>query len=226
MTYVGPVPGHDLVTLDGVLRKALEEEDSPIIVHVRTRKGYGYRPAETDKVGFHGAALPPMPDQAPAASSTNGASPPRWRRQPHGRRAQAAEGAQLHRGDVGRAGPHRHRGRARRGHHRGHAHRHRRGRLRRPLPRPHLRRRHRGAARHDHGGGPRARRAAALRRALLDVPAARLRPGRARRLPERRVGGHRHRPCRTRGRGRHQPPGHVHAFRAPTATQPRARGTA
>lgn len=75
VTYVGPVPGHDLVALDDVLRKALQEEDAPIIVHVRTRKGYGYRPAETDKVGFHGAALPPMPDQAEAAVPTNGTGP-------------------------------------------------------------------------------------------------------------------------------------------------------
>ena len=32
----------------------------PTIVHVRTQKGRGYRPAEADQVGFHGAALPPM----------------------------------------------------------------------------------------------------------------------------------------------------------------------
>ena len=76
VTYVGPVPGHDLVALDRVIRKALLEEDAPIIVHVRTRKGYGYRPAEKDKVGFHGAALPPMPDQEPGAAATNGRTPP------------------------------------------------------------------------------------------------------------------------------------------------------
>ncbi len=66
VTYVGPVPGHDLVALDSTIRKALEEEETPIIVHVRTRKGYGYHPAESDKVAFHGAALPPMPDQGSA----------------------------------------------------------------------------------------------------------------------------------------------------------------
>jgi 1-deoxy-D-xylulose-5-phosphate synthase len=60
VTYVGPVPGHDLVALDRTLRAALLEEDTPIIVHVRTRKGFGYHPAEADKVSFHGAALPPM----------------------------------------------------------------------------------------------------------------------------------------------------------------------
>jgi 1-deoxy-D-xylulose-5-phosphate synthase len=69
ITYVGPVPGHDLVALDQTLRKALLENESPILVHVRTRKGHGYRPAEMDKVGFHGAALPPMraPGSDPAA---------------------------------------------------------------------------------------------------------------------------------------------------------------
>ncbi len=70
---MGPVPGHDLVALDTTLRKAFLEEDTPIIVHVRTRKGYGYHPAEADKVGFHGAALPPMPDQAAPVLAGNGA---------------------------------------------------------------------------------------------------------------------------------------------------------
>ncbi len=31
-----------------------------MIVHVRTQKGKGYRPAEKDQISFHGAALPPM----------------------------------------------------------------------------------------------------------------------------------------------------------------------
>src|SRR3712207_3382817 len=58
ITYVGPVPGHDLKALDATLRRALDH-DSPILVHVRTQKGRGYRPAEADQIGFHGAALPP-----------------------------------------------------------------------------------------------------------------------------------------------------------------------
>jgi 1-deoxy-D-xylulose-5-phosphate synthase len=74
VTYVGPVPGHDLIALDRTLRLALLEEDAPIIVHVRTRKGFGYRPAEADKVSFHGAALPPMPEPARARASANGSS--------------------------------------------------------------------------------------------------------------------------------------------------------
>src|SRR5262249_25075648 len=46
------------------------ELKGPVIVHVRTQKGHGYRPAETDQVGFHGAALPPM--TVPPASNGNG----------------------------------------------------------------------------------------------------------------------------------------------------------
>jgi 1-deoxy-D-xylulose-5-phosphate synthase len=71
ITYVGPVPGHDLRALDATLRRALEQE-GPVIVHVRTQKGRGYRPAEADQVGFHGAALPPM--AAPLNGSGNGTS--------------------------------------------------------------------------------------------------------------------------------------------------------
>ncbi len=59
----------------------------PTIVHVRTHKGRGYRPAEADQIGFHGAALPPMtvvPDidgygpghKMPTESMTDDAAPP------------------------------------------------------------------------------------------------------------------------------------------------------
>jgi 1-deoxy-D-xylulose-5-phosphate synthase len=59
IVYIGPVPGHDLRALESNLRGALTLE-VPVIVHVRTQKGRGYRPAEADQVSFHGAALPPM----------------------------------------------------------------------------------------------------------------------------------------------------------------------
>jgi len=70
ITYVGPVPGHHLRALDATLRRALEQE-GPVLVHVRTQKGKGYRPAEADQVGFHGAALPPM--VAPGNGNGSGA---------------------------------------------------------------------------------------------------------------------------------------------------------
>jgi 1-deoxy-D-xylulose-5-phosphate synthase len=45
--YVGPVDGHDIPTLEDTLRRAAEL-DGPILVHVLTQKGRGYKPAEDD----------------------------------------------------------------------------------------------------------------------------------------------------------------------------------
>jgi 1-deoxy-D-xylulose-5-phosphate synthase len=73
ITYIGLVPGHDIRALLSTFSQALELP-GPVIVHVRTQKGRGYRPAETDQVGFHGAALPPMAVPQPAASSNGAAS--------------------------------------------------------------------------------------------------------------------------------------------------------
>jgi len=71
ITYIGVVPGHDIRALSETLGAALELP-GPTIVHVRTQKGRGYRPAIEDKVGFHGAALPPM-QLSPRADAYNGA---------------------------------------------------------------------------------------------------------------------------------------------------------
>jgi 1-deoxy-D-xylulose-5-phosphate synthase len=59
ITYVGVMPGHDRPFLEETFRRALALKE-PVIVHVRTQKGKGYKPAETDQVSFHGAALPPI----------------------------------------------------------------------------------------------------------------------------------------------------------------------
>jgi len=59
ITYIGVIPGHDIHALLETMGRALELT-GPVLVHVRTQKGRGYRPAETDQVSFHGAALPPM----------------------------------------------------------------------------------------------------------------------------------------------------------------------
>jgi 1-deoxy-D-xylulose-5-phosphate synthase len=67
ISYIGVVPGHDLRALEVTLGRALRLR-GPVIVHVRTQKGRGYRPAETDQVSFHGAALPPMTVGTSAAS--------------------------------------------------------------------------------------------------------------------------------------------------------------
>jgi 1-deoxy-D-xylulose-5-phosphate synthase len=70
ITYLGVIPGHNIRGLEHIFRAALEVP-GPVIVHVRTRKGRGYRPAERDQIGFHGAALPPMP--APEGHASVGA---------------------------------------------------------------------------------------------------------------------------------------------------------
>ncbi len=59
ITYVGVMPGHDRPFLEETFRRALAL-NGPVIVHVRTQKGKGYKPAEADQVSFHGAALPPI----------------------------------------------------------------------------------------------------------------------------------------------------------------------
>jgi len=44
--YVGPIDGHDLSQLLPVLRLLHERADGPVLLHVLTRKGKGYAPAE------------------------------------------------------------------------------------------------------------------------------------------------------------------------------------
>jgi len=53
MTYLGPVDGHDLPGLISLLRTAREMR-VPVLVHVVTKKGCGYLPAEEDPSRFHG----------------------------------------------------------------------------------------------------------------------------------------------------------------------------
>jgi 1-deoxy-D-xylulose-5-phosphate synthase len=74
ITYIGVVPGHDIHDLLETLGAALALP-GPIIVHVRTQKGRGYRPAIEDQVGFHGAALPPM-QLSPEADAYDGVKSP------------------------------------------------------------------------------------------------------------------------------------------------------
>ena len=59
ITYIGVMPGHDRAFLEETFRRALTI-NGPVLVHVRTQKGKGYKPAEADQVSFHGAALPPI----------------------------------------------------------------------------------------------------------------------------------------------------------------------
>jgi len=51
--YIGPIDGHDLPTLVGTLRNQRELQ-GPQLLHVVTRKGKGYAPAEADPIKWHG----------------------------------------------------------------------------------------------------------------------------------------------------------------------------
>ena len=52
-TYLGPIDGHDLQGLTEVLQAA-KKIDGPVLVHVLTKKGKGYKPAEESPNKFHG----------------------------------------------------------------------------------------------------------------------------------------------------------------------------
>jgi 1-deoxy-D-xylulose-5-phosphate synthase len=52
--YLGPIDGHDLDQLMPVLRMVRERADGPMLVHVITKKGKGYAPAETASDKGHG----------------------------------------------------------------------------------------------------------------------------------------------------------------------------
>jgi len=51
--YIGPVDGHNLQRLIDTFEH-VKELDVPVLVHVLTVKGKGYRPAEEDPTSFHG----------------------------------------------------------------------------------------------------------------------------------------------------------------------------
>ncbi len=52
-TYIGPIDGHDIHSMQEIFRNA-RNLDHPVIIHVLTRKGKGYLPAEKQPDKFHG----------------------------------------------------------------------------------------------------------------------------------------------------------------------------
>ena len=67
--YVGPIAGHDIPTLLGVLEN-VKEIEGPILLHVMTKKGKGYRPAEDTPDKYHGIS-----PSRPASASSKHAPP-------------------------------------------------------------------------------------------------------------------------------------------------------
>lgn len=53
-TYLGPIDGHNFEALEENLKNA-KKMKGPVLLHVITKKGKGYKPAENDKIGtWHG----------------------------------------------------------------------------------------------------------------------------------------------------------------------------
>ncbi|MDB5578386.1 MAG: 1-deoxy-D-xylulose-5-phosphate synthase, partial [Bradyrhizobium sp.] len=90
--YVGPIDGHNLDHLIPVLENVRDAEEGPILVHVVTKKGKGYAPAEAAADKYHGvqkfdvitgvqSKAPPGPPQYQnvfgAALATEAANDPR-----------------------------------------------------------------------------------------------------------------------------------------------------
>lgn len=53
LTYFGPIDGHNINDLIKTMKIA-DQNNGPVIIHVVTKKGKGYRPAELDSDKFHG----------------------------------------------------------------------------------------------------------------------------------------------------------------------------
>lgn len=51
--YYGPVDGHDEDILEHLMRRA-KEDDRPVVIHIKTKKGKGYRFAEDSPEKYHG----------------------------------------------------------------------------------------------------------------------------------------------------------------------------
>ena len=55
-SYIGPIDGHDMTQLLPVLRAARTRATGPVLIHVCTKKGKGYTPAEQSADKYHGVA--------------------------------------------------------------------------------------------------------------------------------------------------------------------------
>ena len=158
-SYVGPIDGHDMDQLLPVLRTVKARATGPILIHVLTKKGKGYAPAEAAR------------DRATPRRNSTWSPASRKKRRPT-RPATPRVFAQSLLKEAA-ADDHDRRG------HRRDARWHRSEPLRRTLSQPLFRRRHRRTTRRDLCRGAGGGRAQTVLCDVFDLPAARLRPGRA-----------------------------------------------
>ncbi|WP_394542982.1 1-deoxy-D-xylulose-5-phosphate synthase [Azorhizophilus paspali] len=70
--YIGPIDGHDLPTLLATLRN-MRDLKGPQLLHVVTKKGKGFAPAEADPIGYHA-----ITKLEPEGSAPRQPAPPRY----------------------------------------------------------------------------------------------------------------------------------------------------
>src|ERR1700720_3375206 len=69
--YVGPIDGHNLDHLLPILKNDRDVQDGPVLVHVVTKKGKGYPPAEAAEDKYHGVSAFDVITGAQAKPKTN-----------------------------------------------------------------------------------------------------------------------------------------------------------
>jgi 1-deoxy-D-xylulose-5-phosphate synthase len=66
--YIGPIDGHDVDMLVDTISN-IKDLSGPVFLHVVTKKGKGYPPAEKDPLAYHGVpAFDPMADCLPKST--------------------------------------------------------------------------------------------------------------------------------------------------------------
>ena len=52
INYIGPIDGHDIELLQKIIKRMMEK-DSPYLLHIITKKGAGFIPAEEERIKYH-----------------------------------------------------------------------------------------------------------------------------------------------------------------------------
>ena len=69
--YVGPIDGHNLDHLLPILKNVRDARGGPVLVHVVTKKGKGYAPAEAADDKYHGVSAFDVVTGAQAKAKAN-----------------------------------------------------------------------------------------------------------------------------------------------------------
>lgn len=68
--YIGPIDGHDVIGLVDTIRN-MRNMQGPQLLHIVTKKGKGYAPAEADPIGFHAVStFNPAQQQQPTKKAS------------------------------------------------------------------------------------------------------------------------------------------------------------